>query len=143
VVLQADVINDIHDLEDATLELVAGVANFMHGEPTSALACLAEMPRLGKFFQAPGRAAAAYFPNVMVSRSRMAEVARAPREMDEAGQAEFAVPDSVVSQGVQDLFYYTRDDVTLAKGERAAFHLFKVECPAEEMTYVYTAYVRP
>ena len=41
---------------------------------------------------------------------------------------------------MQDLFYYTRDGVTLAKGERAALYLFSAECPYRDVYKWQVAY---
>ena len=137
LVLQGEVVNDIQDLDGATLQLVVGVPNFVSGELLSPLAYVSEMPRLSVFFQPPsadGRRSG-YYSNYMVSQRAGewaadslyfagATAASGPAAPDAAA---FAVAPEITGKGVSDLFYYAKDNVTLGSGERASLNVLSAE----------------
>ncbi len=138
LVLQAEVINDIHDLDGATLQLVVGVPNFMYADLISPLACLAEVPRLSAFFQEGSRRGdTQLFSNAMISQTAAPyEEARwGPRAGSGAPEVEsaFVVPDLITSKSVSDLFYYDVKDFTLKKGRRACAYILHARCPYEHI----------
>jgi hypothetical protein len=137
LVLQGEVVNDIQDLDGATLQLVVGVPNFVSGDLLSPLAYVSEMPRLSVFFQPPsadGRRSG-YYSNYMASQrvdnlsnvgtwNAGAAGGSAPEAPDAAA---FAIAPEITGKGVSDLFYYTKDDVTLSSGERASLNVLSAQ----------------
>ena len=121
--LQGEIVNDIQDLEGAMLHLVVGVPNFEQGELLSPLAYIAEMPKLSIFFPQPGQAGAGayYMSNISQSMGEM----RHGYDMLYAAPtpAAFAPVPEITSKDVSDLFYYTKENVTLKSGERASVTL--------------------
>jgi hypothetical protein len=133
LVLQGEVINDIQDLDGATLQLVVGVPNFFSGDLLSPLAYLSEMPKLSEFFvprpSADGRGGAGgYFSNAMRSQE-VSAVADYGFSGGSAGPAstDFAVAPEIAGKGVSDLYYYSKDAVTLKAGERASLNILSAQ----------------
>ena len=137
--LQAEVINDIRDLDGSSLQLVVGIPNFMYGELLSPLAYVSEMPRLSVFFQAPRPnergGGPDYFSNVMASQMARPYERQGEGEPSWTGTpvpAEFNA-EGVASTGVSDLFYYTVDGVTLKRGERATLPVLDARVPCRDV----------
>lgn len=133
LVLQGEVIDDIHDLDHSTLQLVVGMPNFASADILSPLAYVSQLPRLSIFFPDPnrrdGRSATYAAGNVFMYQNANFE----DSDLSYAGgsyptpaapvPAEFAVSPEIASKGVSDLFYYTKENVSLKAGERASLNL--------------------
>lgn len=134
--LQGEVVNDIHDLDKATLQLVVGVPNFMTGELLSPISYITEAPRLSVFFQPPGQGRRDDFSNAMMSQAAGPYSYGGVRVVDSQSPApgtpvpsDFTTGQGVGSQAAADLFYYTKDNVTLKSGERASLNLLAATVP--------------
>ncbi len=127
--LQAEVINDIHDLESSRLQLVVGVPNFMWGELLSPLAYVNEMPKLSDFFVSGSgdSGIVAYSSNSIMSQSRFSGVGGSSLIERVPAPGTFTVGQDMGDKGVADLYYYTKDGVTLAAGERASIGVLSAE----------------
>jgi len=146
LVLQGEVVNDIQDLDSATLQLVVGVPNFLAGGALSPLAYVAEMPRLSMFFPQPQgqedrNRDMYYFSNAAWSQSVSSWEAR-PMSGGLAGMApmasDFAAGPEISSEGVSDLFYYSRENVTLHADEPAWLTILSAQVAYRDI-YKWTA----
>lgn len=121
--LQATLVNDLTDLEDATAHLVIGVPSFAFQGQLDPMAMQREMARLAGRMD-PGSASANAFSNAIMTQTAMG----ARDEMNEAQMDR----GPAVSGGerAEDLFVFTVRGVTLRKGERMVL-------PVSEGTFRY------
>ena len=130
VSLHGTIINDLADLENATVRLVVGVPSFIMKDARSPMALREVGLRLSSYFAPPARGGGAtmaqYLSNALMSQS-------AAPAMEGAGGAAAGGPD-IPGQGQQeDLFVYQKEGLSLAKGERAVVHLLDVVVPYEDI----------
>ncbi len=118
VKLQATLLNELTDLNDATVNLVVGVPSFYFKETSDPIALSQVIAQLSPYFQTDAST------QYSLSNSMMTQVARGGevRHARPAGAAGPAAPDlgPEVGGGSQseDLFVFTVKNVTLAKGQR-------------------------
>lgn len=127
LVLQAEVINDIHDLDSATLELVAGVPSFVVGELLSPLARVGRAPNLSEYFKLtakPEEDRTAFSNYMPMSRGGMYASHRTTSD-----PSVFTVERTLDTRRVSDLSFYTKEGVTLKAGERASLGILKAALP--------------
>ncbi len=122
---KAEVIDEVEDLEGATLEFVTGFPNLQFAHVADPLALRGD---LDAFLAALGQQAAAA-GGVMMQQAVFSNVARG--ELDSAGFPVAGPPGE--GAAVEDLFFYERKDVTLARGERGLYPLFTVRVPYEHL----------
>lgn len=133
VKLQATVLNELTDLEGATVQLVIGVPTFYFKETVDPMALQQTAAQLSQFFQSDtsrsrSSALAANFSNAMMTQvARMGDYAVGEPQ---PGGREPTVPESAKNE---DLFVFTVRNVTLKKGERAVFPLVEVTVPYEDV----------
>lgn len=118
--MQAVVIDDAEDLKDTEVYFVVGVPNFAYAHIPSPMAL---QQTLLDFIQSANRRDTTH--GGLNSNALMAQRMVA---MDESGAASSAGFETAVEelQGApeEDLFLYTRNGVSLAKGERATYNVF-------------------
>lgn len=125
--LRATVVNDAEDLEGTRLSLVIGVPHFSaKGEldPIGLQQALATTPEFRQ-----------------VGRAMMAQMAVPAAEMEMGGEDMGPILPPVgelAGEGMEQLYLYRKDDVTLRKGERAQIVLLTGEVPYEN-TYEWNA----
>jgi hypothetical protein len=117
--LEATLINELADLEDATANLVIGVPTFSFEGQVDPIALQSNLAQLSQYFQ-PGSSTGIQFSNAMITQQA------APM----AGAYERAAGDSVIarpadlgpelggSQKSEDLYVFTINHITLKKGQR-------------------------
>jgi hypothetical protein len=127
LLLQAEVINDIHDLDSTTLELVVGVPRFIVGEQLSPLAYVGRRPHLSDFFKltAKGEPERVAFSNYASPARRYAGMTR--------DRSIFGVDRTMDSRNVSDLFFYTKEGVSLKVGERASLGILRASLPYSDI----------
>jgi len=119
VKLQATLLNELTDLNDATVNLVVGVPSFYFKETTDPIALAQAITQLSPYFQTDAASTQYALSNAM-----MTQVARGGEIRHGKGAvAQAAAPDlgpEVGGNGSQseDLFVFTVKNVTLAKGQR-------------------------
>ncbi len=128
---KAVIVNDLMDLSDSDVELIAGYPNLRFSATPTAMS----PERLGKLLmmlkQSGQRRQAAVAGNAMVLQQRLGY---------SGGYATSAMMPSMPSQavageGAEDLYFYQLPGVTLAKGERGYFPMFSAEVPGR---HIYT-----
>ena len=125
VQLQATLLNEMIDLNDVTLNLLVGVPTFEFKGTVDPIAAQQAVEQLSAFFANPNasgnRPTANHIQSqIMLSNqvSRMSEFAPANRQA-----AADLGPDIKGAGGAEDLFVYTVEHVTLAKGDRMIVHV--------------------
>jgi hypothetical protein len=119
---KAEVINDVEELAGATLQFVTGFPNLQFAHVMDPLAMRGDMDA---FFNALGQGAGpesqvmrqAVMSNVAYREAAAFPVAGAPAE----------------GAAVEDLFFYEKTDVELARGERGLYPLFSARVPYEHL----------
>jgi hypothetical protein len=117
VKLQATLINELADLEDATAHLVIGVPSFAFKDTTDPIALQQSLAQLSPYFRQDSPT------NYAFSNALMTQAARPMMSERRAGNSEPAAPvdlgPEVAESGrSEDLFVYTIKHVTLRKGQR-------------------------
>jgi len=120
ITMQAVVVNDAEDLRDTDLFFVVGVPNFAYSNIPSPMAL---QQTLLEFMQAASRrneGSAGPYSNALSS-----QVVSEKAYFDAPAAPSFATTTEEL-QGVQeeDLFLYSRRNVTLVRGERATYNVF-------------------
>ncbi len=116
VKLQATLLNELADLDDATVHLVIGVPTFRFKETVDPVSLGQQLAQLSPYFESTAQTAYALSNSIMTQQARMGEV-RGPR-----GGGGPAAPDMGPDVGdatkTEDLFVFTIKHVTLKKGQR-------------------------
>jgi hypothetical protein len=135
VKLQATLLNELADLEDATVQLVIGVPSFYFKETVDPMALQETAAQLSSFFQtspAPGRAGRASVFASNFDNSFMTQVARMGDYRAEGGPAGGGGPDLPEGTKNEDLFVFTVKNVTLKRGSRMVLPLAEYTVPYED-----------
>lgn len=131
--LQATVLNELTDLEGATLQLVIGLPSFQFKDTLDPIAGQQAVAQLSSYFQTDagrGRASALV---ANFSNSLMTQMARAGENVG-AGPADGAAEGNQPDSGKnEDLYVFTVRSVTLKKGERAVFSLADFTLPYDDV----------
>jgi len=125
--LQATLLNELADLEDATVHLVIGVPTFAFKETPDPIALQEAVARLSSYFNEGDRTANAFSNAMMTQVSRMGE---AP-STGTAG--EVMAPDLLESARSEDLFVFTVPHVTLRKDERMVLRVAEYSLPYQDV----------
>ncbi len=119
ITMQAVLVNDAEDLKDTDFFFVVGVPNFAYSNIPSPMAL---QQSLLEFMQAASRREdiSGRYSNALMAQKTAGDISAYESEAPSfAGTTE-------ALQGVQeeDLFLYSRKNVTLARGERATYNVF-------------------
>src|SRR5262249_20779289 len=118
ITMQAVMVDDVEDLNNADVFFVVGVPNFAYSETPSPMSL---QQNLLSFMKDAGRRDEANYRMYTNSIAGQMVVG----EMDAKNEASFTQSVSELSGAPEeDLFLYTRSGVTLARGERAAYNVF-------------------
>ncbi|EEF59671.1 hypothetical protein [Pedosphaera parvula] len=133
--LQATLINELMDFEDANVNLVVGVPTFAFKETIDPIALQETAAQLSQFFQTqPGgnlgnNALAANFSNsIMTQQGYRASDYRSTGDQDASDSA----PDADASKN-EDLFVFNAGHLTLKKGERMVVPIAEFTIPYEDV----------
>lgn len=130
LLMQAEILNELEDLENVPLDLVVGVPNFRFKDVVSPMSL---ETRLKNVLQSTA-------PDLMVQSmsnmmtQRMGDY-RGSMESQDSNVAAPDLPDSLSGEKVQDLFIYNVAKLSLRTGERAAVGLVSSTVP---ILHVYT-----
>lgn len=120
--LRATVVNDIEDINVKTLNLVAGVPNFKYATSLSPLVNLMH--------------SSVYLGNL----ASVDNVVNFSNRNEFVGYGDFQAPTTTNNNNnfsgasaVEDLYYYTLEDIILKKGERGFFDVLDIEVPIEHI----------
>lgn len=120
ITMQAGLIDDAEDLQDANVFSVVGVPNFAYSHIPSPMAL---QQSLLEFMQAATRRdqVTNSFDSNAIAGQRMVGL----ENMGMADRADFSgTIEELAGAPEEDLFLYTRSGVTLARGERASYNVF-------------------
>ena len=128
--LQAEILNELEDLEGATVDLVVGVPNFRFGEMISPLSLERSMRNVLQQAAPQLMGAGNAFSNALFTQ-RAGEFHGRPQ----ATTDEVEMPDELAATGEQDLFVYTVEALSLRKSARATVPLWSSEL---DLRHLYT-----
>jgi hypothetical protein len=114
--LQATLLNELTDLENATVHLVIGVPSFYFKETTDPIALGQALAQLSPYFQNDASTQYALSNSMMTQTARMGEVRQAAP--GGGGPRADLGPDIGGGEKNEDLFVFTVKNVTLKKGQR-------------------------
>ena len=118
VQLQATLVNELVDLDDATANLVVGVPTFAFREIVDPMALQETVARLGTCFDSQSASGYA-LSNAIMSQAAGTEDSRLRDEnLRRSSPAPALRPEIAGSESDEDLFVFTVKGVTLKKGER-------------------------
>lgn len=129
VSLQATLVNDLVDLENATANLVIGVPTFAFAGRLDPIALRETVAQIGAAHAGSGR----WRQVDQLSNALRSQVAFEPRGYEGANPDPGASPELEGAEGVEDLFVHTVSGVTLAKGERLVVPIATVDVPCESV----------
>jgi len=142
--LQANIVNDVEDLEGATLHFVVGVPHFIMGDTLSPVSLQAAFQGLSSYFQIPSSREGAAMASQMMSNvgayggGYPGYPAAAPAPMLPAAPSglvpgplpsPFEESGQLATAGAEDLFLYKKEGIWLKKGEREMVDIFQAEVP--------------
>jgi len=127
--LEATILNEIVDLEGATLNLVVGVPTIVFKETPDPTALQESLARLSRYFQDGTQTPGALSSAILTQVARMGEhrSAQAGTPGDSAG----AVP--MTSGSNEDLFVFTVRNITLKRNERMVLPIAECTVPYEDV----------
>ena len=130
VTLQAALVNDLIDLEDATVRLVVGVPTFAFAGQTDPISLQVAYDQVSRaIHNYNGADFDGDFGDVLMMNSIQTQVrGRSRREAAEAAPA----PEITGGARAEDLYVYTLEHITLAKGERMTVTVKEFEVPYED-----------
>lgn len=143
VKMQATLVNELVDLQDATANFVIGVPSFALKDTVDPLSLQNTFARLSPLFDPASRSAGA-FSNALQSQVASQSYARAN---DDAGEQPGNAAGIAEAGNNEDFFVFTTKNLSLRKGERMAFPLaqydlqykdiYTLEAPAKPPVEVY------
>ncbi len=131
--LQATLINELADLDDVMLHVAIGVPTFSFEHTPDPMGLREHMDSLGLFFQnaSAGQTGAMLSNALMAQSARMSEHAYASSGHLNAGQP--SAPELSGAERAEDLFVFSVDHVTLARGARMVVPLTSTETTFESV----------
>lgn len=129
VELQANLINELTDLQNATMNLVIGVPSFAFKETPDPISLQNTFAQLSPYFQEGSRGGFAFSNAIMTQQARMSDyrVAR-----DEAAPINIG-PEIAGGGKNEDLYIFTVKNVTLKKGERMVLPVTEYSLPYKDV----------
>ncbi len=138
VKLQATILNELTDLQNATVNLVIGVPSFYFKETIDPIALSQNLAQLSPYFQTDASTQFALSNAMMTQVARGGEVRR-PRN---AAAAPDLGPD-LQGASNEDLFVFTVKNVTLAKGQRMVLPITQQTVDYKDVYTLDIPYVPP
>ncbi|HEV3305291.1 MAG TPA: hypothetical protein VGZ91_02525 [Candidatus Sulfotelmatobacter sp.] len=123
VTMQAVLVNDAEDLKDTDLFFVVGVPNFAYANVPSPMAL---QQSLMEFMQSAGRRndANGLYPNALTGQMTAGGSIGGLISADAEAPSFASTIEELQGAQDEDLFLYSRKNVTLARGERATYNVF-------------------
>jgi len=140
VELQATLLNELTDLDNALVHLVIGVPSFDFKDTLDPIALNQTVAQLSPYFQTDGAAFASNFSNSIMLQTQVARAREVPAAARPTTHAT-ALPEIADGQ-VDDLFVFTAPGITLRKGERMVIAIDRWELSYEDL-YKLTIPVAP
>ena len=121
ITMQAVVTDDAEDLQNAQLFFVVGVPNFAYANTISPMSLQQTLVDFMKDAERDEdrKKSLGFLSNAIAGQAAMYDRAEAVSPINLANGV-----DEMASAPEEDLFLYSRSDVTLAKGERASYNVF-------------------
>ncbi|MCC6730219.1 MAG: hypothetical protein IT208_12850 [Chthonomonadales bacterium] len=133
--LQADLLNEMVDLKDATVNLVIGVPSFFFRDTPDPIGVQDAFARLSPYFQ-PGSATGFAMNNaIMGQTARMGEVRGGRRGAEAVAPPDVGIapPELMPGAATEDLFVFTVRRVSLKRGERMVLPVAELTLPYRDI----------
>jgi hypothetical protein len=118
VKLQGTLINELTDLDNATVNLVIGVPTFAFKDTPDPVALSQVAAQLSRFFKEETQTGFAFQNAILSQNTRMGEYTRPVPPVPAPAAARDLGPDAPEGGQAEDLFVFTVKNITLRKGER-------------------------
>ncbi|MAY74765.1 MAG: hypothetical protein CMJ31_08665 [Phycisphaerae bacterium] len=129
--LQASLVNELDDLENATVHMAVGVPSFQFEHQIDPMALRESFDSLGLFFrEARVGQTGSMFSNAIMSQLVDSRARQPGGAIDAAPDA---TPEMTGGERAEDLFVYTVEGVTLRKGARMTLPITSFECSYESL----------
>ena len=128
VTLQAALVNDLIDVEDATVRLVVGVPTFAFAGQTDPISLQVAYDQVNRAIRSYNGVFDGDFDESMLMNSVQTQMRGPSRREAEAAPA----PEVTGGTRAEDLYVYTLEHITLAKGERMTVTVKEFEVPYED-----------
>jgi len=121
ITMNATLINDAEDIENAELHFVVGYPNFMFANVTSPLALDTSLAQFIASLSGEGETPRTYgaMSNIMTQSTTFERDRTNTRDDYSVGEMK-----GLGGEGEEDLFFYDKKNVSIRKGERAYFNIF-------------------
>jgi hypothetical protein len=129
--LEAVLANDMEDLNNADVSFVVGYPNFSFADVLSPMSLQQNVASFVQALMSGGTAQAGRFANVM-SQSLAQNPVRCKSYPNP--DAAYSASQSMPGEQGEDLYFYHKDGVTMKKGDRARFSIFKASAPYEHVS---------
>ncbi len=138
VQLQATLLNEMIDLKEVTVNLLVGVPTFDFKGTIDPIALQQTVQQLSNHFSDPrspttNQPFASNFGNSVMLQQQMSRMGERRGGHNAGGGSDQLGPDVANAGAVEDLFVYTVEDITLAKGERMIVHVGEWEMKYEDI----------
>ena len=134
VKLQATLLNEMTDLEDVTAHLVIGVPTFAFKDTIDPIALQQAAAQLSQYFREADQTAFAFSNAIMTQSARMGEHRRPGGRSSSPPPPPMNLgPDMPEGARSEDLFIFTVEHVTLAKGERMVLPITEFALPYKDL----------
>jgi hypothetical protein len=128
--LQATLVNELADLEGVTAHLVIGVPSFVFADTPDPISMQETMVQLSSSFQRESQTAYAFSNAIMTQQIAIPTSRVQPNR--EATTVDLG-PDIAATGKHEDLYVFTIDDLTLAKGERMVVQVAELTLPYQDV----------
>jgi hypothetical protein len=131
VKLQATLLNELTDMENATCHLVIGVPSFYFKGTNDPMALQQALVKLSPYFQEDSQMGSQAVSNVMMTQvARMSEVRRPEPAAPAAADLG---PEIAGGEKAEDLYVFTVKNVTLRKGQRMVVPVAETTVPYKDV----------
>ncbi|TWT45376.1 hypothetical protein RAS1_17990 [Phycisphaerae bacterium RAS1] len=136
VKLQATLINELVDLDDATAHLVIGVPSFYFKDTIDPIALQQTIAQLSQYFGQPGQSGQMQqyaFSNALMTQARARQSEYRAPDSTETSAIELDDPEITSASRNEDLFIFTVAHVSLRKGERMVVPVAEFDLTYEDV----------
>ncbi len=127
--LEAMVINELADIDDAEIYFVVGVPHFLYQDLISPLSLSQTFAGVSSYFNVSSN----QYSNSIMTQSRAGELRSSGGRRNEDSSVGVPEEESLPAMSADELFLYRSNQIALKKGERASLRLFSLTVPCREI----------
>lgn len=127
--LEAMVINELVDINNAEFYFVVGVPHFLYKDMVSPLSMRGTFAGVSSYFNVSQN----QYSNAIMTQSRAGEMGGQNVSQESGGNATVPEEQRLPAMSADELYLYRSDQIALKKGERASLRLFSLTVPCREV----------